>query len=163
MKRKFLPMMFVAASMFLAACAPSPSEVATKIQEHKELTKEDYSVAADYMLKAMEEVSDSISAYENDRERLVECFKSMMGRYEDGNTIFYALSQTDPASLDEETRKVYEKAMALQEENARRFAAAMGYSGTVLDPDHSKEAAEDSAASAPVIAAGDSVAVLKAD
>lgn len=157
-------MMFVAASMFLAACAPSPSEVATKIQEHKELTKEDYSVAVGYMLKAMEEVSDSISAYENDREKLVMCFKSMMDRYEDGNTIFYALSQTDPASLDEETRKEYEKAMALQEDNSRRFAAAMGYSGTVLDPEYNKEkAAADSAASAPVIAAGDSVSVLKAD
>lgn len=156
-------MMFVAASMFLAACAPSPSEVAAKIQEHKELTKEDYSVAAGYMLKAMQEVSDSISAYENDREKLVICFRSMMNRYEDGNTIFYALSQADLSSFDEETRKVYEKAMSLQEDNARRFAEAMGYSGTVLDPDYRNDTAPDSAASAPAIAAGDSVSVLKAD
>ncbi len=156
-------MMFVAASMFLAACAPSPSEVAAKIQEHKELTKEDYSVAAGYMLKAMQEVSDSISAYENDREKLVICFRSMMNRYEDGNTIFYALSQADLSSFDEETRKVYEKAMSLQEDNARRFAEAMGYSGTVLDLAYRNDTAPDSAASAPAIAAGDSVSVLKAD
>lgn len=155
--------MFVAASMFLAACAPSPSEVAAKIQEHKELTKEDYSVAAGYMLKAMQEVSDSISAYENDREKLVICFRSMMNRYEDGNTIFYALSQADLSSFDEETRKVYEKAMSLQEDNARRFAEAMGYSGTVLDLAYRNDTAPDSAASAPAIAAGDSVSVLKAD
>lgn len=156
-------MMFVAASMFLAACAPSPSEVAAKIQEHKELTKEDYSVAAGYMLKAMQEVSDSISAYENDREKLVICFRSMMNSYEDGNTIFYALSQADLSSFDEETRKVYEKAMSLQEDNARRFAEAMGYSGTVLDLAYRNDTAPDSAASAPAIAAGDSVSVLKAD
>lgn len=143
MKKRLLPIVFAAAAFLLAACAPTPAEIARKITENKELSSEDYKVAVEYTLGAMEDIADTISKYEDDRHGLVTAFKAMMPEYKEGDIILAKLQQSDPSALDEETRKIYEKAMRLQEENAIRFAKVMGYTGTVLDPAY-KAAHEES-------------------
>lgn len=143
MKKNFLTLVFAASALTFAACAPSPADVAKKVAEHKELSQTDYRVASEYTLKAMENISDTISKYEQDPLGLATSFKNMMPEYEEGNLIIAALQQADPSSLDSETKEIYDKAMALYESNARRFAAAMGYSGTPLDPDYRPEVADE--------------------
>lgn len=150
MNKNFLALLFAGAALAFASCAPTPADVAGKIFEKKELSQKDYKVAVDYTREVLENISDTISKYENDRQGLVAAFTAMMPEYRDGDIILAKLQQTDPSVLDAETRKTYEKLMALQEENARRFANAMGYGATLSAPSAGTDSVESSSASESV-------------
>lgn len=120
--KKFLPLMFAFAALFMTACKPSPEKIAEKIANDEPLSEQEYTVAFDYTDKVLEIINDSIEQNKGDFQALVRSLKNINAAYPESDKIMTKLMTTDPSTLDEKNRKLYDRLMKHYESMAEIVA-----------------------------------------
>ena len=82
MKKCFTLLLAAVMMAVMSSCRPSVDDVASKIVENQELTSAEYEVIIDYMLDAMNELSDSTEVYKDSPTQLLQSMMRMSQEYE---------------------------------------------------------------------------------
>lgn len=147
--KRFLPVVFAAAALFLTACRPSVEDVSTKIIEGKELSQLDYTVVLERSTDIMQQLSDSLDKYQSDPEGLVSAMRSMAAEYPESNSFQQAIENADTAKLDKDNRALYLKFEKMYLSNTERIQDLImqGMRGVVMEKDLGGGAGSDRDAS----------------
>lgn len=131
--KKFIPFMFAAAALLLASCSPKPEDVAQKISKGESLDQHDYTVMLESTHQLLNQMNDSVDKYGDDLNGLVTSM-FLLNQNSPLEVIFIKqLMETDPATLDEENRKLYDAVAKVQANLGERLEVIA--SGPVLGLD----------------------------
>lgn len=126
--KKFFYSALVASAFLLSACAPTPQKLVDKIQSGEELSEKDYTVAFDYSNKMLDIINDSIAAHQGDFPAIIQALKNIDDEYPEANIIVQQLLATDPATLDEKNRQLYDNLI----KNIDAMTASVASEGPVI-------------------------------
>lgn len=129
--KRIIPLAILVIAMIFTACTPSVEDVSKKIQENKELSQKDYTVLLDYVEQGLTELSDSVDAYQNDREHLLNSIMTMGDKYQENGIFMQKFAETDPSTLDEANRKKYDNIQKLYEDCYERVSKVMSVMSTI--------------------------------
>ena len=147
MKKCFTLLLAAVMMAVMSSCRPSIDDVASKIVENQELTSAEYEVIIDYMLDAMNELSDSTEVYKDSPTQLIQSMMRMSQEYEYNNIVLGKLLEVDTTKLEKPVLAKYKKAMLLHAENEKALKKVM--KGSMIDPEMlSGEQREEEAAEA---------------
>lgn len=125
--KKILPAIIVAIVMILTGCRPTPQKLAEKMASGEPLSEKEYTQVLEYTLDVLDVINDSIDAHKGDFKGMVTALKSVSAAYPESDIIVRNLRGTDPSTLDEQNRALYEKLMA----GIEAMGASMAESGPV--------------------------------
>ena len=112
MKKCFTLLLAAVMMAVMSSCRPSVDDVASKIVENQELTSAEYEVIIDYMLDAMNELSDSTEVYKDSPTQLLQSMMRMSQEYEYNNIVLGKLLEVDTTKLEKPVLAKYKKAMS---------------------------------------------------
>lgn len=109
--KKLFTVVIAALSLLVAACSPTPKSIAEKIQRGETLSEKEYTTALEYTIDLSRQITDSVDAHKGNFGAIVNALRILNAENPDANPILEALLRTDPSTLDEQNRKLYENLM----------------------------------------------------
>lgn len=164
--KKIATLMCAALALLMSACAPTPEDVAKKISEGSELSQTDYRVMLESSRQAISQALDTLNKYadiDGSRRQLMDALLILQDQEYPYQTLFtQQLDRIDPATLDDENKKLYEGAIKDKDLFVARISEVLNVIPIQMNnggvPQPVKPAAADSVAKAPVDGASDGVA-----
>lgn len=122
--KRVLPAFAVAMLMILTGCRPSPEKLAEKMASGEQLSEKEYTQVLEYTLDVLDVINDSIDAHKGDFRGMVRSIKTIAATYPESDIIVKRLQMTDPSTLDEKNRALYEKLMKGIDQMGESMAAS---------------------------------------
>ncbi|MDE6006634.1 MAG: hypothetical protein K2G67_03680 [Muribaculaceae bacterium] len=120
--KRLLPALIAASMLVITSCSPTPQKIAEKMANGETLTEKEYTVVMDHSLDVVNEVNDSLIAHKGDFKAMVATLQAIVEANPETEIIITRLQKTDPTTLDEKNRALYEKLMAGVEEIGNTLA-----------------------------------------
>ena len=109
--KKIARFAFALVALAVTACAPSAEKIAEKINAGEELSPKEMTQALDMSADAVSVVNDSLAACKGDFAKMIEFLKNYDAQNPDINVILQRVLTSDPSTLSEADRKVYDRLM----------------------------------------------------